>query len=362
MSELDAQIARALSGENFALYGAGQLGRMTLDMWPQNRMKPLFFIDAVKTGDYCGLPVHPLDGPRPENVTYLLSAFKIPAVTAKEIFHQLGQPLMLTAYDFFDHVMPEEFGNGWRNLAPGAEVLTRASLARAVYADDLSRLAHDSACAWRYRREMPDNYPVAPEEDKYNLAFLGRQATHYDLVIDAGSYDLHTLDMLHAGGVSWDSVAAFEADPARADICRSRAGEGGYVHEIAVADFDGEADFLATGLLSARLAGPGVKGDPRLKTVPVARLDSFSRQFGPLAGKRILLKLHIEGAELPALKGAEELLRTAHCDVLLNLSHDEQSLLDLPVYLRNLGRFDIFLRSHSLFGEGLTLFARCRDF
>lgn len=356
------QIAEALSGENFALYGAGQLGRMALDMWPPDRPKPRFFVDAVKTGDYCGLPVCPLDDRPPQDVTYLLSAFKMPAATAKNIFDQLGQPLMLTVYDFFEHVMPAEFGNGWRNLVPDTDTLTRASLARAVYADELSWLVHDSACAWRYRRELPDNYPVAPEEDKYTLSFLGRKDAHYDLVIDAGSYDLQMLGMLSAGGVSWDHVMAFEADPASAGACRSRAGEGISVHELAVADFDGEADFLATGLLSARLGGPGLKGDPRLKTVPVARLDSLSHQFGSLAEKRVLLKLHIEGAELPALKGAEDLIKTAHCDILLNLSHDEPSLLDLPVYLRSFGRFDIFLRSHSLFGEGLTLFARCRDF
>jgi hypothetical protein len=76
---------------------------------------------------------------------------------------------------------------------------------------------------------------------------------------------------------------------------------------------------------------------------------------------KTLLKLHIEGAELAALKGAEKLLSAGHCDVILNLSHDEASLTDLPVYLRSFGHYDIFLRSHALYGEGLTLFARYKD-
>lgn len=346
----------------FALVGAGQLGRMALDMWPASEPRPEFFVDSSKEGTFCGLPVHRLDSDLPAGVTYLISAFKMPAETAKAIFRQLGQDELLTVYDYFEEKTPLEFSNGWRDLseAPGREA--RIAAARAAYADETSRLIHDCACAWRYARELRADYPVTPEERKYELSEFGRGGMRYDLLIDGGAYDLGTLAMLKAGGVTFDSVVAFEADPARHTDCVARSAEMPYVavRPEALADFDGDAEFLATGLLSARLAAPGLLGDARNRRVPVARLDTIFADVIP-DQPRVLLKLHIEGAELPALKGAAELLANARVDILLNLSHDEASLLDLPVYLQGFDRFDIFLRSHALYGEGLTLFARYRD-
>lgn len=366
----DAGIRQLLASGPFALIGAGQLGKMTLDMWPEADARPLFFVDSAREGEFCGLPVHRLgSADLPSGVTYLISAFKMPAATARDIFSTLGQDTLLTAYDFFEERVPLEFSNGWRNLDAGPDLPARLSAARAAYPDDTSRLIHDCSAAWRYRRELRDDYPVTPEEGKYDLSAFGRAGLAYDLVIDGGSYDLGTLAMLTAGGVTFDRVVAFEADPTRFEACLSRAASMSGKPRIAVrpealADFDGEADFLATGLLSARLAAPGLAGDPRLQRVPVARLDTLAGDLIggiPIDRARILLKLHIEGAELAALKGAAELLARARVDILLNLSHDEASLLDLPVYLQSFDRFDIFLRSHALYGEGLTLFARYRD-
>lgn len=362
----EAGIRAMLAEGPFALIGAGQLGKMTLDMWPAGEPKPLFFVDSAREGEFCGLPVHRLGGQLPAGITYLVSAFKMPAATAKSIFAALGQDTLLTSYDFFEERVPLEFSNGWRNLEGGPDLPARLAAARAAYADETSRLIHDCAAAWRYQRELRDDYPVTPEERKYDLSTFGRAGTRYDLVIDGGAYDLGTLGMLTAGGVTFDRVIAFEADPARYADCLSRAASmpGVTVRPEALADFNGEADFLATGLLSARLAAPGLAGDPRLRRVPVVRLDTLANELlegGPLDAARVLLKLHIEGAELPALKGAADILADARVDILLNLSHDEASLLDLPVYLESFGRFDIFLRSHALYGEGLTLFARYRD-
>lgn len=351
-----------LASGPFALVGAGQLGRMALDMWPASEPRPEFFVDSVKEGMFCGLPVYRLGSELPTGVTYLISAFKMPAETAKAIFLQLGQHELLTVYDYFEEKTPLEFSNGWRDLNDAAGREVRIVAARGAYIDETSKLIHDCACAWRYARDLRADYPVTPEERKYDLSEFGRSGMRYDLVIDGGAYDLGTLAMLRAGSVTFDRVVAFEADPARHAKCVARAADmsGVTVRPEALADFDGEAEFLATGLLSARLAAPGLHGDVRNRRVPVARLDTIFADVIP-DQPRVLLKLHIEGAELPALKGAARLLAKARVDILLNLSHDEASLLDLPVYLQGFDRFDIFLRSHALYGEGLTLFARYRD-
>jgi len=54
----------------------------------------------------------------------------------------------------------------------------------------------------------------------------------------------------------------------------------------------------------------------------------------------------------------EYLLSFDHLDLLINLSHDEESLLFIPRILGSSGKYRLFLELHALFGEGATLFAR----
>ena len=55
-------------------------------------------------------------------------------------------------------------------------------------------------------------------------------------------------------------------------------------------------------------------------------------------------------------------LRVIISDLLINLSHDEDSLLNIPQTLGVSKKFDLFLDSHALFGEGLTLFAKSKSY
>ncbi|WP_067734106.1 FkbM family methyltransferase [Novosphingobium naphthalenivorans] len=360
----EADLSRALTSGRYALIGAGQLGAMSLAMWPQDVPRPEFVLDSHKTGNLDGIPIAPLAGHvRRPGVTYLLSAFKMPAEEIRAIFAALGQSDVITVYDFFEQYTPALFSNGWRNLAPSAEEQARAAALGACFADDLSRQACEAACAWRFRRELVDGYPVGSEDSKYDLSLFGRGGCHYDLIYDGGAYDLGLLKYLTKAGVTWGRVVAFEPDPGSAAICLENApaweakdGAPVVLDRRALSDRAGAGRFLANGLLSSRLIEDDAIRLPGLAEVETVRLDDVDHGDAP----RVLLKLHVEGSELPALQGAEKLLRACAVDVLANLSHDQRSLLDIPPFLAGLGRHDLFLRSHALFGEGLTLFARYR--
>ncbi|MET0363139.1 MAG: FkbM family methyltransferase, partial [Sphingobium sp.] len=257
----------------------------------------------------------------------------------------------------------------WRNLDPTAVTLDRLAALPGLYADDLSRDICAAVTAWRYRRELIDGFPVGKEEDKYNLALLGCAGRHYDLIYDGGPYDLGLLDSLAKSGISWDEVIAFEPDPAHRAVCGTTAqrwtAEGGAPVTIdtrALSNRTGQERFLASGLFSSRLIEDSALDRADLIEVSTCSLDDVHRDRFGAAGehKRILLKLHVEGAELAVLEGAADLLRDHKVDVLVNLSHDEPSWRDLPAYLAGFGCFDLILRCHALFGEGLTLFARNR--
>lgn len=371
MTTSPAKFKEALTSRRYALVGAGQLGAMSLRLWPQAITLPEFILDSAKTGVLGGIEIRDLRSHvSVPGVTYLASAFKMTTRQLKDIFRRIGQNYILTVYDFFEEFTPTVFSNGWRNLEPTPETQRRLARLPQYYVDETSWRICDAVSAWRYRRELVDDYPVGPEENKYNLGLFGREGTHYDVVYDCGSFDFGLVNSLPAADVSFDRIIAFEPDPESYEVCRQRMGEWQRATKArvmldprAISDRSGRAPFLANGLLTARLIDSPSVDSPDLTMIETCTLDAVhERMFGWTDARlgRVLVKLHIEGAELAALKGAEKLIRQNRADILLNLSHDEVSYLDIPEYLAGFGYYDIFLRSHSLFGEGLTLFARHR--
>lgn len=117
--------------------------------------------------------------------------------------------------------------------------------------------------------------------------------------------------------------------------------------------------FFNVGLLSSRLSK--VDGDiayVKHKQVNTINLDSYMKNWLNKEKKsKGLLKLHIEGAELAALRGAHRLISKCEPDIFINLSHDESSLLEIPLHLKLKYGYNLKLVGHCLFGEGLTLVA-----
>jgi FkbM family methyltransferase len=139
-----------------------------------------------------------------------------------------------------------------------------------------------------------------------------------DVVIDGGAnvglFALAASTVVGATG----AVHAVEAAPATAELLRRNVamnpGRPIEVHELALADREGELDFVTfeagSGLSSFAPAASGAVTRVRATTLdaltaPMARVD--------------LVKLDLEGAELRALRGASELLRSRRPALLIEL-------------------------------------------
>lgn len=365
----DTEIRTLLDKGPFALVGAGQLGEMALDLWPKHLPRPKFLLDSTRRGKCRDVDVFSLQSHTPDPaVTYLLSAFKISADQAEKFFSFLGQERLLTVYDFFEHHCPSLFSNGWRCLNPTQEKLDEIARARACFSDEDSRSAFDAAVAWRYYRELPAGLSGNSEDDKYNLKIYGNSGSSYDIVYDCGAYDLSLAKSLVNARVSFSRYVAFEPDPGTYRACgpiaaalQQQTGVPVSMEQIALSDCDGEGMFVANGLLSSRLVDPDTESARSAAVVRVKteRLDNYHlRHFGETTDQNVLIKLHVEGAELSVLHGAVNLIDALSPDLFANLSHNEASLLEVPVFLAESNKYDLYLRAHSLFGEGLTLFAR----
>ncbi len=367
---MEDQITRMLSSSSFALIGAGQLGEMAVDLWPESVPQPKLILDSNRTGHCRGIRIDNLQAHHPDPATvYLLSTFKLPPEDVEKIFRQLGQPMVLTVYDLFSRYCPDKFSNGWRCLESEQAKSDHVKAARNCFSDQRSLDVFDAAVAWRYRRELRQGFTCEPEATKYHISRLAAEQTRYDLVMDCGSYDLSFAKNLEISGTSVGRYVAFEPDDQNFDRCLAAAGtlkpltaEAVVLERKALSSEQASVPFFNLGLLSSRFApSTSTRSEGPITWVPTTTLDQYLDSAKELvAPLNALLKLHIEGAEYAALIGGEQFISRCRPDMFINLSHDEESLLGIPVYLKARWDYDLKLVGHSLFGEGITLVAKRR--
>lgn len=368
INKCEQQIEQALMGNEFALIGAGRLGEMALSIWPKEMRKPLAIYDGHKTGTLLGYEIknfnEVINFPRP---IYLLSAFKIKPKEIVQIFKNVDQKLILTVYDFLNKYSPNTFSNGWRCTNPSANKKKKIQLVENLFDDERSKQAYNASVSWRYYRKLSIDYECDHEKFKYDQRNYEVPVKNYDLVIDAGSYDLHLAKTLSSIGCAVRKYLAFEPDPANYELSLRESNailgigkEKFTIEKLALFESDVEINFYANESLSSRIINKNAKLNNRHSlSLQAITLDEYLKK-NPISPTKdsCLLKLHVEGAELSVLIGAENFIKKNAPDIFVSLSHDENSLLNIPLFLAGLGYTYQSMRDYAIFGADLTLFAR----
>ena len=87
-----------------------------------------------------------------------------------------------------------------------------------------------------------------------------------------------------------------------------------------------------------------LKSYERLITIDVTSIDTFKKENN--VKKVDLIKMDIEGAELPALKGGIETIRKDRPQLVISIYHSLDDLIEIPLYLHeNLDNY-IFKLGH----------------
>ena len=351
-------------GRPIALIGAGQLGRMAIELWPPGLEKPLFFLDENSVEIIQGIPVHKTSLHIPDRtIQYVLSHFKSDPEGIEALFENFLNQELVTVYDLLTQFDSDLFSNGWQGDPKNLNVIKKNS---EFFADEQSRSIYDEVLDWRYLRKLGSRRP-SPESLKYNLGNQGRMSKHYDLIIDGGSFDLSFAESLIESRITWTKLIAVEPDSNSQSRVRNQMKKLAEIEQCtgscilekrALWSTNNGAHYYENGLLSSRIAGIQ---KPTSIPVETVTLEELLTSHIESSSSKILTKLHIEGAEWPVIKATEHLFRIyQNHDILINLSHDEDSLVRIPELLYQTGNFDLFLHSHALFGEGLTLFAKSK--
>lgn len=172
-----------------------------------------------------------------------------------------------------------------------------------------------------------------------------------EVFVDVGAFDGDTVRRFVEWAGSFEHIYAFEPDPSNGAKCRATlseiAGERGTLLPYGVWSEKGELRFNVRGDMQSHIEETGEE------CLLVTSIDQ------ELAGKRVtFIKMDIEGAEMPALHGAEQTIRENRPKMAVCIYHRPDDILDIPDFLLSIHPdYRFYLRHHSLRNEETVLYA-----
>lgn len=348
-----------------ALYGAGNLGRLARDYLKTVRHDFSMAVDRAAdrlAGDpqWAGLSVvapEAVPNDIRRDVLLAVSVVTTPYVPLAASLTAGGFADVVPFYDVaesFRHLHP--LSNGWFAAALTARDRDGAAAVLARWDDDVSRAHHLQFMAWRrLRQEWAFTGAVVANEDRFFIPDIRRLLRGDEVFVDCGAHH-GEVSLAFADIVgTFRQIAAIEPDPfSRArllDNFKGRLGTRGgvVVHDCALSDDEGEALFH-DGL------------DYASQLSPTGRMRVMRRRLDSLDLAPTVIKLHLEGAELPALKGARETLLRHRPLIAATVYHNEDGIWRTPSWLmQTLPDYRFLFRAHSWCGTGAVIYAIPRE-
>jgi FkbM family methyltransferase len=350
--------------QSIVLFGAGNLGRQVLAQLRKDGVEPLAFTDnnaALHGTTVNGLNVLP---PQAAAAQYGQSAAFVVTVwntnhsfvETKKMLEMLGCAKVVSALTFrWKH--PEMFlPFFWADL-PSKTCAEQEDILAVfpLWADDFSRNEYLAQLHWR----VWGNFdvlarPVSQEsyfpDDIFSLL-------PDEKFVDCGAYDGITVQHFLSRQPSFTGrVLAVEPDPgnyARLQTYISTLDPelGARIEAVpyALGQMRGKVRFDATGDMGAAISSAGTV------EVDCLPLDDL---FAESAFSPTYIKMDIEGAELDALQGAQNTIRSLSPILAICSYHRYDDLWRIPAYIHSLyPDYSLFLRPHEIEGWQLVCYA-----
>ena len=168
-----------------------------------------------------------------------------------------------------------------------------------------------------------------------------------EVFIDAGCFDFKTsqdfLNRVSGKGVECKKIYAFEPDYTNFLKCKHKIEKLGLNNvelvQACLWSKDTYLDFLAQGDGSSHLLFSDMADSNKTKAIA---LDSF------IQDRVTFIKMDIEGAELDALKGAEQIILRDKPKLAICIYHKAEDIWEIPYYIKTLvPEYKLYIRHYS---------------
>jgi len=344
-----------LSHKNIFLYGAGNLGRKLHKFLKSNGIEIKAFLDKRENA----LPIEGTKVINPftneidtTNAIVIVSIFNrdIDFTVVKGQLLHIGFDEVISFLEFYPYCS-DELGD-WYWMSNNKEYLyddkTLASVSD-LLEDTLSKDIFASIINTRKSNNyelFPKKYPI--EEQYFSKDIPLRKYTEF---IDCGAYDGDTLDAMKDMNITCGKIYAFEPDLQNFQKLLDKVKK---YHQQAVLFPCGVHSH--TELLRFN-SGAGEGSAISKEGVEIIQCVALDDVLIHTISEPAFLKMDIEGAELDALKGAENLIRNADIDLAICVYHKPMDIVEIPQLISTYGDYDFYLRLYGYYGMDLVLYA-----
>jgi FkbM family methyltransferase len=362
IADATAAYAPVPADRPLALYGAGNLGRLARDFLKAVGQDFILAVDQnaralSANGDWAGVQlVHPdnvtdIDKSRARLAVSVVTSAYVPI---ERMLLDRGFIDVVPFYDLaesFRHLHP--LSNGWFAAKPTSEDRSKTAQVLTQWSDDVSRAHHLQFLAWRrLREEWTFAAAPIPDCDRFFIPEIAAALSDDEVLIDGGAHHGVVAEaFLRHTKANFRRIVAIEPDP----INRARLGENLQrlapgdariaIDNYALSDKEDEAVFHSGLDYASQISRTG---NMRVKT----------RTIDALGLSPTLIKLHLEGAELAALKGARQTLLDCRPIVVTTIYHNDDGIWKTAAWLMEaLSDYRFLFRNHSWCGTGAVIYA-----
>lgn len=339
------------------LYGGGDMGRMARSYYQTLGYDVARLLDrdaqTLRNDPFwAGIEIlHPDDVPARmrQETQLILCIATIPFKQVEAALIAEGWSDIVPFYDVAESQRDRHpLSNGWFATTLDARDFRQTAAVLASWGDDISRAHHIQFLAWRVLRQewVFDHAPVTGH-DRFFIPEIIARAGRLRLCIDAGAHLGQVTRKLAALNAT-SHIIAIEPDAGHRkamEVMLTDIERRVTVLPVALADVPGERIFHAGIGYASQLSPTGQD------TVRVVTLDSLG--FAP-----DYVKLHLEGTELPALKGARATLLRHRPILAVTTYHNADGIWKTPAWLmEHLPGYRFLFRTHSWCGTGAVVYA-----
>jgi FkbM family methyltransferase len=360
--------ASTMSGrtiEPIVLYGAGELGELTIAALRRAGVSPVCVVDqkwdqvvpppsmwhGVQAAKLSELP----DDRGEMTLVTAISRYPMSAVQESNRSVFSGWKMVISAYDALEHYYPRQpIHNGWTTASWGATEWATFRKIGGILSDDCSRGHFLTALAWRHLRQEW-RFTEHPRGDHGNGTLYRSMLTEQTLgtarsIADVGSFRGAFLETVRDAAGRWPcEYHGFEPDVDShgrlvSRLATMQAPPSIQVRPEAVSRQEGSLRFVSgLGYASQVTDYP----DSNAQWVDALSIDSLGLELD-------LIKIHSESSDLPALLGAADTIQASDTSVLATVYHSSEAFLGVFDHLAQLAGRQLFVRQGGFLGCGVV--------